>query len=75
MSQRDRECDCDRDDPLAQLVAIEAPEFLDALVLGQARALLEASQASKVTRVEALAAQPRQLALFARMLPPRLKSS
>lgn len=73
MSQRrrdfDRDCDFDgdRDDPLAHLAAIEAPEFLDALVLRQARTLLEAApQEANVARVEARVAEPRPLALFAR---------
>lgn len=71
-------------DPLARLASIEAPEFLDQLVLEQARAILVeqrllAGHAPSPKAEPRLGASkhgaPAVAALFARLTLPGLKSS
>lgn len=65
-------------DPLARLASIEAPAFLDQLVLEQARVLMAGSASSPKAdphvRASKHAATP-VAALFARLTLPGLKSS
>jgi len=63
-------------DPLDRLASIEAPEFLDQLVLGQALPLLarHANRPEAEARASKPAAAP-AAAFFARLTLPRLKSS
>ena len=63
------------DDPLARLTAIEAPEFLDRLVLERALPLLQAHTVVAPARTERSAAPAPAVALFGRWASPRLKSS
>ncbi|HEU5076544.1 MAG TPA: hypothetical protein VFU02_20275 [Polyangiaceae bacterium] len=68
-------------DPLTRLASIETPEFLDELVLGKARALLlEQAKRVAAAKGEPLHLPPKHApapiaTLFARLMPPRLKSS
>ncbi|HEY6728224.1 MAG TPA: hypothetical protein VI197_29645 [Polyangiaceae bacterium] len=63
-------------DPLARLTSIEAPEFLDQLVLERGRAVLAGRANAPQGETRRRASEPAGVAaLFARLLPPRLKSS